>query len=321
LTLRNLTDDQLVFEAREAVKVEREATSVVVKYLREIHDRELYLKVGCASLFQFAVEKLGYCPSSAHARISAMELVAALPQVEKKIESGELSLTAAAKVQTFFRAEKKAKKSYSTSQKLEVIEECLSKSTREVERELAKRNPEVLRYELSKPVGEDRIQLTFTITRELEAKILKLKGLLAHRAANLNYEELFEILVELGLDKLDPVRKAEKDKRRAQKTDQSEYDSFRAHETGGHRSRYIRAQDRHEVWAKNGGRGCEYIDRETGRVCGSQHALQIDHQEGFAIGGTNHAHNLRILCAKHNRFVWKQKTGRVRQRTLPYLVS
>ncbi|RYZ66529.1 MAG: hypothetical protein EOP05_18990, partial [Proteobacteria bacterium] len=260
--LQKLSDAELLFDTREAIKAEREATSIVVKYFREISARELYLKHACSSLFQFATEKLGYCAASAQARINAMELVVALPEVEKKIESGELSLTAAAKVQSFFRAEKKAKKIYSEQQKLEVVQVCLSKSTRDVERELASRNPEMARIESVKPVGRDSYELRVTISAELEAKIRKLKGLLAHSAPNLRSEELLEMLVELGLEKFDPVRKAERSAaRKAASEAYLKAESLRSHETPEAAvapTRYIPARARHQTWLRNAGRGCEY---------------------------------------------------------------
>ncbi|RYZ78150.1 MAG: hypothetical protein EOP06_29585 [Proteobacteria bacterium] len=219
LFLQKLSDAELLFDTREAIKAEREATSVVVKYFKEISARELYLKHACSSLFQFATEKLGYCAASAQARINAMELVVALPEVEKQIESGELSLTAAAKVQSFFRAEKRAKKSYTEQQKLDVVSLCLSKSTREVERELAARNPSITRIESVKPVGRDSFELRVTISEQLEAKIRKLKGLLAHSQPGMNTEDLLIALVELGLEKLDPARKAERANARREKNE------------------------------------------------------------------------------------------------------
>ncbi|RYZ71038.1 MAG: HNH endonuclease, partial [Proteobacteria bacterium] len=218
LFIQKLSDAELLFDTREAIKAEREATSVVVKYFREISARELYLEHACSSLFQFATEKLGYCAASAQARINAMELVVALPEVERQIESGELSLTAAAKVQSFFRAEKRAKKSYSDKQKLDVVSLCLSKSTREVERELAARNPSVTRIESVKPVGRDSFELRVTISEQLEANIRKLKGLLAHSQPGMTTEDLLITLVELGLEKLDPARKAERAHARRKKT-------------------------------------------------------------------------------------------------------
>lgn len=350
LFLKKLSDGQLIFDTKEAVKAEREATSVVVKYFREIYSRELYLKYACTSLFDFATKELGYCDGSAQSRINAMKLVIALPEVEKKIETGELSLTAASNLQSFFQIEKKIKKTYSAEEKLEVVKACCSKSTREVKIELASRNPIVVWVETVRPVSKDRFELKFTVTDVLEQKIRKLKGLLAHSCPNMKTEELFETLVELGLEKFDPVRRAERAEKRedakhkttllsskeeasvhAHETPAKECSTeFHAHESTAKNSlaltsyrkvssldrakafhahetnvskRYIPAETRHEVWLRNGGRGCEF-QSETGEMCGSHHALQIDHVQGFAIGGVHAADNLRILCAKHNRFVW-----------------
>ncbi|RYZ75429.1 MAG: hypothetical protein EOP05_07845 [Proteobacteria bacterium] len=292
LFLQKLSDAELLSDTREAIKSEREATSIVVKYFREISARELYLKHACSSLFQFATEKLGYCAASAQARINAMELVVALPEVEKKIESGELSLTAAAKVQSFFRAEKKAKKTYTDKQKLEVVQVCLSKSTREVERELASRNPDVSRVDTLKPVGVDSFELRVTISHELEAKIRQLKGVLAHSQPGMTTEDLLEKLAEIGLDKFDQARKAERAVARTVRKQRTSYiadtgrsaakhngskavvtdDSegtatdtaatpLRAHEmTQAHRTRYVPAAVRNKIWIKNAGRGCEFTD-------------------------------------------------------------
>ena len=64
-----------------------------------------------------------------------MKLIDAIPEVEEKIETGELSLSGASKIQTFFNAEKKAKIPYTHEERVAVVESCLSKSTRELERE------------------------------------------------------------------------------------------------------------------------------------------------------------------------------------------
>ena len=108
--IASLSDSELIFDTKEAIQKEREATAIVVRYFQEIYDRELYLKHACSSLFQFVTEKLGYCAGSAQLRINAMRLIQSVPEVELKIESGELSLTAAAKIQSFITLEKKKKR-------------------------------------------------------------------------------------------------------------------------------------------------------------------------------------------------------------------
>ncbi len=262
-------------------------------------------------------------------------------------------------------------------EKRELVDSCLKKSTREVERELAKRNPDIQKIEMVKPIGLDRFQVSFSISEATEEKMKKLKGLFAHTNPNMTTEELFEKLIDLGLEKFDPARKASRAMRRlkeadalksnrghsaeaarsdepvqsadpvkqvhsvkpiespepvessqtansslllvkaadvigsVEKADQT-VQSLHAHEIKGsqkfvvpkERARSIAAAVKHAVWRRNQDRGCEFVS-DAGEACGSHQALQIDHVNGFALGGSNEVKNLRIICAKHNRFIWK----------------
>ena len=65
--------------------------------------------------------------------------------------------------------------------------------------------------------------------------------------------------------------------------------------------RAIPAAVKREVWRRDRGR-CRYVDRASGRRCGSQHLLQIDHVVPYACGGAAEPNNLRLLCAAHHRY-------------------
>ena len=65
--------------------------------------------------------------------------------------------------------------------------------------------------------------------------------------------------------------------------------------------RAIPAAVKREVWRRDRGR-CRYVDRISGRRCGSQHLLQIDHVVPYACGGGAEPNNLRLLCAAHHRY-------------------
>ncbi len=65
--------------------------------------------------------------------------------------------------------------------------------------------------------------------------------------------------------------------------------------------RAIPAAVKREVWRRDRGRCC-YVDRASGRRCGSQHLLQIDHVVPYARGGAAEPNNLRLLCAAHHRY-------------------
>ena len=69
-----------------------------------------------------------------------------------------------------------------------------------------------------------------------------------------------------------------------------------AAKAGSGTGRAIPAAVRRAVWRRDRGR-CSYVDRTSGRRCGSQHLLQIDHVVPYAQGGAAEPNNLRLLCA------------------------
>ena len=73
-----------------------------------------------------------------------------------------------------------------------------------------------------------------------------------------------------------------------------------AAKAGGGTGRTIPAAVKRAVWQRDRGR-CSYVDRTSGRRCGSQHLLQIDHVVPYARGGAAEPNNLRLLCAAHHR--------------------
>ena len=73
-----------------------------------------------------------------------------------------------------------------------------------------------------------------------------------------------------------------------------------AEKAGARTGRAIPAAVKRAVWRRDRGR-CSYVDRTSGRRCGSQHLLQIDHVVPYARGGSAEPNNLRLLCAAHHR--------------------
>ncbi len=68
-----------------------------------------------------------------------------------------------------------------------------------------------------------------------------------------------------------------------------------------YRSRAIPVAVRRQVWERDRG-CCSYVDRDSGRRCGSRHLLEIDHVVPYALGGSGEPDNLRLLCAAHHRY-------------------
>lgn len=310
--MKELTNDELIFAAKAAVQHERESTARVIRHFQEIYARKLHLESGYPNLFEMVTKLFGYCAGSAMRRINVMRLIQEIPDVELKLESGELNLSTASEMQSFFYFESRNKTPYSIEAKRELIETCLGKSKREVERELARLNPEREKRESVRVISKDRLRVSFSISAELNDKLNHLKDLLTHIDSAMTTETLLERLAELGLDKFDPIRKARRASKKADRaarqsakadtdTDSRNWQSLPLAEVKA-RSRYVRANERHQVVMD----GCKFRDLKTGRECGSRRGLQYDHVVPFSHGGANTAENLRPMCAQHNRFRWEQ---------------
>ena len=131
MDLRSYSDDVLLSETDRVVQREREITTAVLHHIREVERRRLFSALKFSSLSQYMIERLHYSEDQAHRRISAMRLLQELPELEPKLQAGELSLTSLNMARTLFRKEKKQGKEYSKDQKLELLERLENKPARE----------------------------------------------------------------------------------------------------------------------------------------------------------------------------------------------
>ena len=63
---------------------------------------------------------------------------------------------------------------------------------------------------------------------------------------------------------------------------------------------------------------CSFVTKD-GKRCNEKHCLQMDHIKPFALGGSNEASNLRLLCPAHNQLLAEKTFGR--DKIESYLVS
>jgi hypothetical protein len=299
MNLKNLNDQTLIEKTESLVRQERELLTAVLHHLREVDRRRLYPQFGYKSLFDFSVKRLGYPEDQAYRRISAMKLLRELPEIEEKINQGEISLTHIGLAQSLFKQEKKVQqKEMSSSEKLAVFEQIANKPVREAERITFALSsaPALAKPDRVHSISEDLVEMKFTASNEVVRKIECLKGWLAHSHPNLSLGELFEILCDLGLEEWNPAKTAARRKLRViarprvkvhlcgQKLPKSKTSHLEYPKT--------EAQIKREVFLKANSR-CEN--------CGSSHALEIDHTYPQAKGGDSTAENLRLLCRSCNQ--------------------
>lgn len=314
MNLKQKSDETLITDLKELVVKERQLLTEILHYLKEVEDRRLYLEWGYSNVYDFGQEELGYSESAIHRRVQTMRLIKEVPQVEKKIEKGEMSLTVAAQIQCFVRKENKKRKEekeapISKAEKLELVKKLEGTSARSCEKKLIQMAPETaLPKEKTRPLTEEKTLIQFVADKKLMDKIEKLKALLSHQNIEGRYDKLFEKAVDMALNKLDPEKRIEKRGKRAMK---------RGLEEGRTpapvlkpKSRYIPQTIKDQIWRRDHGR-CQYTNHQTGKICGSKYALTIEHLRPYALGGDHQQDNLQLLCRAHNQHKARKVFGEV----------
>ena len=282
-----LSDDCLLQKMKVLVQEEKKHLNVLLRHLQEIENRRLFSKLGYTSLFDYATKALGYAEDEACRRISSMRMLREMPELESKIESGDLTLTALNLANTQFRAEKKVGFGRNKEQKLEILGKMEKKTKREVEKILAASSPLekiAVPQEKVRELSEKEVELKLVCSQDFMKKVEHLKALLAHSHPGASMAEILEYACDQTLTKVDPMKNAAQ-KASAPKREASRHAPARV-------SRYIPAKVRNMIWQKYEGKCAR---------CGSQYALQMEHSKPFALGGSNWAENLILLCRNCNQ--------------------
>ena len=151
---------------------------------------------------------------------------------------------------------------------------------------------------------EQKWKIEGVVSKNVKARLDRCKSLLSRKyPRGVDYETLFNELSEVFLERFDPERKK---KRRQERGANTERPSMTPSKAGP--SRHIPAREKALVWTRDGGR-CAFVGA-NGKRCNSTFGLQIDHFPiPFARGGPSKASNLRLLCARHNRYTARQVFG------------
>jgi hypothetical protein len=120
-----------------------------------------------------------------------------LPELEAKVESGELKISQLSQVQSFIRQEKKSGKVYGQEEKKELLLEVSGKSARETDKVLAEKNPEFNHREKIRAVTLELTQITFTADETLMENLKRIRDLFAHELpAGATHAELIDWMSE-----------------------------------------------------------------------------------------------------------------------------
>ena len=318
MNLKSLSDAQLLEATKTLVAREREVITSILWHLEEIERRRLFSDLGCSSIYAYAAQVLGYSEDQAYRRISAMRLLRTMPELESKIQAGHLSVSNLSLAQTMIRREAKATP-LTPEKKRELVSRLENKTSREAQVIALdySSTPTTVAPEKERPLSEQLVELKLAIPKSTLEKIYRLRGLRAHRTPHLSTAELLDQLCDLALKHWNPgvgdakINEVTKEQGtngevtksgagnknnellRSESTKESEPNSKSF-------SRSIPTRTVRQVWRR---------DRSECKLCGSQHALQVDHVHPWAWGGNNDENNLRLLCRSCNQRQAIKKMG------------
>jgi hypothetical protein len=269
MQLSHLTDKTLLLETKNLVTSEREATARVLHHLKEIDRRKLFSEMKFTSLFDYCVRELGYSEASAYRRIVAARLLAEIPEIDEKIETGALTLTNISQMNHFF-------KESTPSQKRSVLRKIEGLSKKECEKKLFELSgkEEILR-ETQVRVSSDKVKVAIVLSDETMNELEKLKALLGK---DLSMDELVHFMAK------EAIKSIEKDKFKQVKRPQK---GLPPAEVG----RVLPAALKRKIYQR---------DKKCTN-CGSIHRLNFDHRIPYALGGPTNQENLRLLCFHCNQ--------------------
>lgn len=213
-----LNDQELIVKTKTILADERRARVEFICHLGEIHRRKLFALRGYRSLFEMCVKEFGLSEASAYRRVAAVRLLLEAPEIEAKISSGALTLTAVSQVYGAVRKLRKNQKKISLQAPLaqkqtqaltrSLLQDFENTTNKQRQERLAEVFPDHAPHpELMRPLNEHRVELRLTVTKELAQKIEHLKNLMSHQNPEMSLEGLLACLVEFGLKKSDPLYK------------------------------------------------------------------------------------------------------------------
>jgi hypothetical protein len=205
-------EERLHSRAQNLSQMHRELEAKLCACLREIDQTRLYRKLGVPSLFQYAVQVLKLSESVAYAFITVSRTSREIPEFETAINEKSLSVAKASRMVARLTRDN-AK---------EVIEFAKSHTSREIDLEMARRNPKSARTDRMRPLDAETFELRAQVSRELQEKIKRLESILAQKDQATTLSHVLEFAVMEALKVHDPVLKAERVSARAQRKSQSQ---------------------------------------------------------------------------------------------------
>ena len=206
--LKSLSTIELLHSTDKAVGAEKDAITNTTRHFQEVYAREAYLPK-YPSMFEFLRKKYGYCNASAQMRIDAIKLISELPDVREKLETGELTMSAAANIQSFINSEKRSARPLSVAAQTELITNCLGKTKLEVQKEFGRLSHQADKADMIRVMAEAKGRVSVALTHKSHQNLQDILEAFSHVDPNMSLAQLIERLSEDGVKRYCPDRRSD----------------------------------------------------------------------------------------------------------------
>jgi hypothetical protein len=183
--------------AKDYLRLESELISL----LQRIEGEKVHLQLGYRSLFQYCVEGLGLGENQAYTFIGVSRKCLEVPTLQTAIDSGQINTSAAKRILPVI--DKTNSKDW--------IAKAIVLRQKELEREVAKENPEKVIKEHLKQVTVTQSEFRAVVSPELEKKLSRCREVVSQKNKNMaSWAEVLGVMTDEFLRKHDPVEKAKR---------------------------------------------------------------------------------------------------------------
>jgi hypothetical protein len=253
-----------------------------VENLIQIEASRVHLAFG-KKMFIYATEILGMDAAVAYSYISIARACVKFHELKKALSEGSLTISKAARLVSALGKEN-AK---------ELINFAKTHSKRDIEDEIAKRNPKAGTRDRVRPLNADFDELKVRLPKSVSKDLRRVQAL----NPSLDLAATIQAMIEFYLERKDPVRKAERAKSLEERKQQRQRQKF----SPGRKRTPLTAAQQHTVHRRDRGQ-CAFLGPD-GKRCGDDRWTEIHHVIPVHLGGTNDPDNLTTLCSFHHDLV------------------
>lgn len=321
--LKNISNCDLDQNLKKLISQERELLTEILLHIAEVDRRKLYLSMAYSNLFDYLTKHIGYSNGSAQRRIDAARLSYEAPEVVENLENGSLNLSQVSLLQKAVRqTQSENKNKISNQTKSQLLSELKNKSLAESEILISQAlNLSIKESPSIKFQQNESVRFEVTLSKPQWEKIVRMRELLSNSLPHGSWDQVLEYVAEKvivqkdkSLEKIKPSPKtsakstavAEKNFSKTSKVEHAEHPKSKNQTLIKSRST-IALNTQRQIFIRD--KCCQFEDPATGKKCASTWQLNLDHIQPIWAGGTNTSKNLRVLCADHNRQIYREQSN------------